>query len=189
MNTKSPIVSERGTCGYVSMLKNIPLKKPFIFLVAALALAGCESEDEKLEKLLVGSWSCTTQLPSSAGQPSGSVKMDIQYLSSKKSSSQAIFSLSQDGVTIDLEMIASGTWDIVDGNLEEEITRVTIMGVRGPGGSFSMSQLPADAQREFNTFKEAFQEMAGVTEIRDITETRLDLYEPISRSHITCSSL
>lgn len=171
------------------MLDNIPSKKSSIFLVAILALAGCESEDEKMEQLLAGSWNCMMQIPASAGQPSGSVTMDIQYLSSKKSSSQAIFSLAQDGVTIDLEMLASGTWDIVDGNLEEEITRVTIMGVRGPGGSFSMSQLPADAQREFNTFKEAFQEMVGVAEIRDISETRLDLYEPISRSHITCSSL
>ncbi len=146
-----------------------------IFAMSVLLLAGCKSEDEKMEDLLIGSWSCTSQIPASAEAPSASAKMDIQYLRSNKSSAHTVLSFSQDGATIDLEMLASGTWAVADGNLEEDITRVTLMGVRGPGGAFSMPELPGEVQRELHAFADAFKDLVVMTEIREISESRLDL--------------
>lgn len=163
--------------------------RPLAAAALILALAACESEDEKMADLLVGSWTCQAQSPETAEMPAMTLKSDAQYMRNKKSSGLMVMSFALDGTPVDLEMLISGTWNIDDGNLVEEITKLTIMNIRAGGTSYALTDLTPEGQNLFAMIRDAMQDSAGMSEIRELTETRLEVFEPISRLAVNCRAL
>lgn len=154
-----------------------------------MALSACESEDEKMADLLVGSWACQAQSPATADMPAMSVKADVQYMPHKKGSAQMVVSGVFDGIPIDLEMMGNSTWQIDDGNLIEDIVNLTIMNIRANGTSYMLAELPTEGQQSFETLRQAYLNSSSMTEIRDLIKSRLEIYDPITRLEMTCRAL
>ncbi|MDN3517543.1 hypothetical protein QWY84_07980 [Aquisalimonas lutea] len=88
-----------------------------------------------------------------------------------------------------IEMISSGTWKVEDGNLIEELQRVSVMGMAANGTPLDISQMSSAEQAEIHRSVNQTTGIAVSTEIRSVTDSRLDLYVAAERTMVRCDRM
>ena len=167
------------------------IMRTFLIIISAL-LAGCTSKDEELTEKLRGTWGCEAimELKDEAGN-SVNVKVTgkTQYMSDNRSGSTYIFESVIYGGKLVIELYMSGEWIVKDSNLEEKISRSTILGVQANENVIILSESPQELQDTINSMTEIMSSYQGYSEIVTLEDDVLVLHDPSENLNTICSKI
>ena len=167
------------------------IMRTFLIIISAL-LAGCTSKDEELTEKLRGTWGCEAimETKDDAGNPV-TVKLTAktQLMSENRLGSIYTIETIIYGGKLVMELYMSGEWTVKDSNLEEKISRSTILGVQANENAITLSESPQELQDIINSMNESISSYQGYREIVTLEDDVLVLHDPSENSNTICSKI
>ena len=164
------------------------IMRTFLIIISAL-LAGCTSKDEELTEKLRGTWGCEAimETKDDAGNPV-TVKLTAktQLMSDNRLGSIYTVETIIYGGKLVMELYMSGEWTVKDSNLEEKISRSTVLGVQANENVMTLSESPQELQDVINSMNESISSYQGYREIVTLEDDVLVLHDPSENSNTIC---